>query len=275
MKRNLVCHCQVGTSDKIYLHCIRTNANSTYTVVGKWGRRGQKNLQTQVKGTYPTEADAVAEQTKLHRERIRLKDYVDIESPNYDGPLTMADVAEHFEDDEEEAKRTLDIPAGQRWAITAPGKRRRYVNGPASIKLKPEEEASKGHCECGSDIFESTTDCNGKRMYRCKGCGKIWGQNGKSVKNDDYDEDAVICIDNTGMEDKFDEGIEYISEEHSGEGLIYVYDRFGKKQECFEDRFKKQSPFKHLNPGDAVKAFMSSDWAGPEMSGLTNELRMM
>ncbi len=50
---------------------------------------------------------------------------------------------------------------------------------------------------------------------------------------------VMTCTDNTGMEDKVDRGIDYVSEDHKDPKMIYVYDRFGEKQECFRDRFAK------------------------------------
>ena len=50
-------------------------------------------------------------------------------------------------------------------------------------------------------------------------------------------EGVVVCIDNAGMEDKFDKGIEYVFEAHSESVMIWVYDKEGKKQECFSERF--------------------------------------
>ena len=143
-------------------------------------------------------------------------------------------------------ERKLDIAAGQRYSITAPGKRKRFVNGPATVVLKDDETASKGVCECENDTFESVVDKKAKRIMVCRQCAKVWGMNGKAVKKDGYEDDVVICLDNSGVEDKFDKGIEYISEEHDNKDMIYVYDRFGEKQECFRDRFQKPSPFKHL-----------------------------
>lgn len=253
MKQNLISHCQEGKSDKVYMYCVRRNADSTYTVVGKWGRRGQTSLTTQVKGVFKIEADAMAEMQRLHRDRIRKKDYVDIEGAHYDGPLTVADkaISKNLEGrGTDEFGKTLDIAAGQRYSITAPGSRKRFVNGPASIVLKAGEDASKGMCDCGNDTFESVVDKDAKRLMVCASCKKVWGLNGKSVKNMEYDEDVVICLNNSGMEDKFDESIEYISEKHDDLGMIYVYDKFGQKQECFMDRFKIPSPFKSMELAD-------------------------
>ena len=53
---------------------------------------------------------------------------------------------------------------------------------------------------------------------------------------------VVRCEDNEGVEDKFDKGIDYVCADHSHPMMIYVYDKFGEKQECFRSRFKKLGP---------------------------------
>jgi len=233
MKHNLVSHCRKGTSDKFYIYSIRPNADGTYTVLGKWGRRGGRKLDSQVKAVCTTEADAVAEINRLHRERIRNRGYVDIESKEYDGPMKMTDKAVMDNLEGSPASHgpgtTLDILSGQRYLITAPQKRKRYVSGPASIKLKEDETVTKATCTCKCDTFESAVDINVKRVAKCTACGKLWSMDGKAVKVEEYENDVVVCIDNTGMEDKFDEGIEYIYEDHDTPGMLYVYDKLGQK----------------------------------------------
>jgi len=53
-------------------------------------------------------------------------------------------------------------------------------------------------------------------------------------------EDIVVkCVDDLGIEDRFDQGIDYIAEDHSDTDMIWVYDRFGEKGEFFKTRFKR------------------------------------
>lgn len=49
---------------------------------------------------------------------------------------------------------------------------------------------------------------------------------------------AALCVDTAGMEDSFDKGIEYVFEQHKDSSMLYVYDKFGKKRECFKERFR-------------------------------------
>ena len=51
------------------------------------------------------------------------------------------------------------------------------------------------------------------------------------------DDKVVTCVNNMGLEDNFDDGSDYVAMDHSEDGMIYVYDRYGNKQECFDDRF--------------------------------------
>jgi hypothetical protein len=49
---------------------------------------------------------------------------------------------------------------------------------------------------------------------------------------------VVECVDNSGMEDQFDKGVEYVLDSKKGD-FFTVYDKLGVKQECFGDRFKE------------------------------------
>lgn len=46
-----------GNSDKIYVATVEKDGTS-YTVTGEWGRRG-KNTQSQIKGTFLSQSDAM------------------------------------------------------------------------------------------------------------------------------------------------------------------------------------------------------------------------
>ena len=48
----------------------------------------------------------------------------------------------------------------------------------------------------------------------------------------------VVCLDNTGYEDCFDVGIEYVGEVHDDVSMFWVYDRFGNRKELLKDRFE-------------------------------------
>jgi len=51
-------------------------------------------------------------------------------------------------------------------------------------------------------------------------------------------EGVAVCLDNSGIEDKFDQGIEYVFEIHDDPTMIWMFDKEGEKQECFSERFE-------------------------------------
>lgn len=58
-------------------------------------------------------------------------------------------------------------------------------------------------------------------------------------KVEQKDDDLVaLCVDMTGLEDRFDQGIEYVFERHADKAMLWVYDKFGEKREVFRERFK-------------------------------------
>ena len=95
MKTNLVGHCKEGTSDKVYIVSIVTkntpDGGSVYSVIAKNGRI-YKSMKTHQKGDFAFHQSAAAEQLKIFRtktDKRRSHIYVDIESPEYLGVLTM------------------------------------------------------------------------------------------------------------------------------------------------------------------------------------------
>ena len=49
----------------------------------------------------------------------------------------------------------------------------------------------------------------------------------------------VICLNSTGIENQFDQDIEYVGETHPDKSMLWVYDKIGEKREVFNARFKK------------------------------------
>jgi predicted DNA-binding WGR domain protein len=106
----------------MYMACIRVRAGDEFTVIGKWGRRGKSNLQQQIKLTTGNEAAAIAEQRRLFEAKLK-KNYVDIESSEYSGPLSMQS---------SEVSRNLEGPVKMAKKVPAPKK-------PTKIRPKPPE----------------------------------------------------------------------------------------------------------------------------------------
>lgn len=260
MKTNFIAHNK--DSDEIYMACLRAERNGRFAVISKWCREGRDFVSGFGKiCTRPEEA--LAEAYRLFKKRTE-SGYVDIESQEYNGHLKMTDkiIVDNLEengDGEKVIDESLSILTNQRWVISSPDQEKRFITGPATIRLKSGEEASKASCECGSDVFDKVKDENDKRMFKCAKCNKVWGLNGRSVKNKYYEDDVVKCIDNTGIEDKFDKGIEYVCEMHDDINMIYVYDKFGQKQECFRDRFYQPSPFKHMDVSGSMSDVSDSN----------------
>jgi len=183
MKMNLVAHYEEGTSDKIYMACIRANADGTYTVLGKWGRNG-RTLSSMVKLTTRDAFMAKNAQDNLFAEKMA-KGYVDIDSAAYRGSVTRNDPC---------VRESMELEA----------------NDPAPVQKKPTPQ-------------EETE--------------KLLDNMSKSAKKQKAFGDVAVCVDNTGIEDKFDEGIEYLCEPHKNSDMLYVYDRFAQKQEYMKNRF--------------------------------------
>jgi predicted DNA-binding WGR domain protein len=181
---NFIAHFYRGTSDKIYMACIRIEelANTVkFVVIGKWGRRGQ-TLKSQVKWSGNDRVAAVHAQIELFESKLK-EGYVDInsfsynDSVNYNSPYI-----------------TESLELNQN-------------------KFQPE----KSKPEKSKPVKKIPLESN--RMFSSG--------------------DVVVCINNAGIEDKFDLGIDYICEKHSDSQMIYVYDKNGVKGEFFVDRFKK------------------------------------
>ena len=61
----------------------------------------------------------------------------------------------------------------------------------------------------------------------------------KGAKSGEHVPDTVVeCVDNSGMEDQFDVGVEYILDSKDGD-FFTVYDKLGIRRECFRDRFRE------------------------------------
>jgi predicted DNA-binding WGR domain protein len=129
-------------------------------------------LARQVKGFYADELTAQNYLGDLVNEKIG-KGYVDIESGQYDGSLT--------------------------------------VNSP---EIVPHLESGQSKGKTLAEVFE------------------------KEAANVDVRRvEELVCLDNSGMEDKFDKNISYVCEPHPDADLIYVYDKFGNKGEFLVERF--------------------------------------
>jgi hypothetical protein len=173
--------------------CVRDNNDGTFSVIGKWGRRGNINQQS-VKASVQSIVAAEVEQKKLFLEKIR-KGYLDIDEPTYSGTVRR--------------DSAFIIPNLEEETTTVPRKKR------TPTPKQPEQVAEQ------NDVDE----------------------NPPPVELED--EGVVVCVNSSGMEDKFDNGTEYVAEPHKDLVILWVYDKFGKKGEYFKDRFVSLSQYKN------------------------------
>lgn len=217
-KRNIVGHCYrpAVNNDKVYMCCIR-HTGTEWVVLAKWGRRG-KRLNNQDKGRFTTEAAAVQAQVNLWKDRAK-EGYQDIESAAYETamknngvtPLTLNSqgIIENLELEDGQGQAAPNIPVIE-WDCERCGK-----------KFQP--ELNDDGNPIGKDAF-------------CPACiKKIKDLAAKRAK--DGEDDVLVCVDNAGMEDRFDVGIEYIVMEHKDPAMVFVYDKMGRKDEYFRNRF--------------------------------------
>lgn len=192
MKANRVAHFESGTSDKVYMACVRevvtAKGEKSYEVLGKWGRRGKK-FSSQVKGSFESMQVAMASADDLFRGKLA-EGYVDIESGSYRGSLTL---------NEPEVLRNLESESDVKSAWT-----------PVPKKAKPEPEP----------MLDPRTM-------------------------------VAVCVDNSGMEDRFDVGTSYVFEtvqlakkgretaaQPAKKGMVWVFDKLGKSDEYLLERFR-------------------------------------
>jgi predicted DNA-binding WGR domain protein len=228
-KRNIILHCykpNVNT-DKVYLCCIRESLNESgetiFTVLVKWARRNNK-LQVQGKGTFGNETDAV--NCQMNYVRQQLKDgYKDVESAEY---------------------KNMMAPVGFAVSSSSLG----IVNN-----LETEDGAAPATaigiewtCDgCGMK-YSPGVDKNGIPFSSefCPKCiDKIKAAKAKADKGNE--DQVLICVDNAGMEDRFDLGIEYLVEDHTDKSMVYVYDKMGRKDEYFRSRFTTTEQWEKKN----------------------------
>jgi nitrite reductase/ring-hydroxylating ferredoxin subunit len=106
------------------------------------------------------------------------------------------------------------------------------------------------HSHCGkgrSVMFQNRTDAERAFVDGCSHYSNLYalpfwkpeiGENTIRVIQPD---NIVECLDNTGIEDGFDVGVEYVFEGRHGGEMISVYDKIGALRECFSSRFRVKS----------------------------------
>lgn len=242
-KRNLVGHCYrpANNNDKIYMVCVRNQGNSKWQVIVKWGRRG-RSLSSQVKATFPTEAQAICLQQSIWEGQLR-EGYMDIESSeyrNYIGPMQNS------------AMLTLDDP---------------IIDSNMEMENDVTPTIVEWKCSsCGREYKPKLDNDNSIQADGiCPSCierAKNMASKRSNAARDKKEEDAVVvCMDNSGIEDRFDVGVEYISERHPDPKMLYVWDKLGCKDEYFKQRFRNPNEPRFYIPkvGDKIVVFRNGE----------------
>jgi hypothetical protein len=186
-KMNKVCHFHAGVHDKVYILSLkyteRHMGGGFWSVNASWGRRGGV-LQSAVKSTSHTYEHAWHDLFEIFKQKLE-KGYLDIESVDYHGPLSIDKLKAHLSSEDFELE---DLESAS-----------------SHIGLPDDYEPM--------DYEEPEKPAIGVRK--------------------------VVCINNLGLEDKFDEGVEYeflvILKEAD---MLLVTGKDGKATECFKERFK-------------------------------------
>ena len=203
--RNRICHYQGGGSDKVYMVSVRKDAGK-WLVLGKWGRRGN-DLKVSIKGTLDDEAKAEAVMNQVFNKQLK-EGYIDIESPSYSGPVTRRDG---------QIQRALEPEVG---------------GVPSVSSTTPVMPITWSCKRCGVGV--STT-----KGGVCDNC-KAEIEKEKNTAEADFE---LVCLDNIGMEDRFDLGITYLCEKHKDPTMLWVYDKLGRKDEYLRGRFGSDRDF--------------------------------
>jgi len=157
LRMNRVAHYYGGRSDKVYIASVREVSPGEFIVVGKYGRRGSWMKEHIKPGEYSDVNVAVAEAEALFRSKTE-KGYVDIDSPNYDGPVTYHDVREHLEpelgDCKVMKKKVAKKGAKKVGVYGHPG-----IGKTSTVKKKPVEENFVVKCT-NNDGMEDCFDLN-------------------------------------------------------------------------------------------------------------------
>lgn len=238
-KINIVGHCYrpSSNSDKIYMCCIR-EVGGKFTVLAKWGRRG-KNLSNQDKGTFGNLQAAEAVQLSLWKTKAN-EGYLDIETQEY---------ANHIKSQNGPVVTMVSpgiVDKLEKGGGVVPGSGTPVPFSPAAAVQKIEWE-----CDACGKKYNPIMTRDGKfpevgQGSICSSCVKKAKEMAAKRMKDGEDE-VLVCVDNTGMEDRFDIGIEYIVEEHKDKTMVFVYDKMGRKDEYFRTRFMTQEMWDRKN----------------------------
>ena len=84
------------------------------------------------------------------------------------------------------------------------------------------------------DKLEGVDEGVMRRLRRMAGAAEEW-RSGTAGPERDM---VAVCVDNLGIEELFDRGVEYVVGAFREDGMVAVFDRFGQETECMRCRFR-------------------------------------
>jgi len=232
--KNVVLHYYGGTSDKVYVGSIEKNAAGHYAVLCRWGRRNG-TMKTTPYGIHASLSGAESELDEIVRSKKK-KGYQDIESPSYRGVLRIDSswLSSYLVD------TSAPAPQAQKPLAIAPDSAEeidRVLSD--AVRKQASELLAQGQKILAVKAVRTATNAllaPAKAFVEKILEPEVKAKKAATSNAKDYE---VVCVNNLGMEDSFDEEVTYVAEKHPDSDMIYVYDRNGEKRECFKERFKK------------------------------------
>jgi hypothetical protein len=211
-------------------------------------------MNVQVKTTVASEALALAETNRLWSDRV-MEGYLNIETQKYREYLFVTlPLIQPLTPQSDGIKEYLE-PETLEPETSAP-ETDAVVEAPAPVETAIPPKAITHHCrKCGRSFvpkMERDSILTDVMQY----CPRCLEDKWEQKKEEDK---VMVCVDNTGMEDRFDVGIEYIVEEHKDQKVLYAYDKLGRKDEYFQTRFMEpgqwamEKQLYHPKQGDKIR----------------------
>ena len=235
MKDHRVAHYSKGNSDKVYAVSI-VPRGSEFQVIARWGKIW-KSPQSQTKGTFSSKITADTEAARIFRTKTK-KGYQDIESSAYTGPLAM---------DTAWLKSSYDIgpssaPDPSPQAVSATSLSDEVYKVTKDLLIRGQRikavKTVRGALNCDLATGKEVVADVEKTITKAERDAYIKTLEAEREAYEERDFE-VVCQDNLGIEDGFDEGVTYVAEPHNEDDLIWVWDRNAVKRECFAERFKQ------------------------------------
>ena len=163
LQRNRIAHHGLGSSDKVYISSIRHLPSGKWQVLGKWGRRTSRTMQTQIKGEWDTEVEAFRQMEALFTEKLK-RGYEDILADDYDGVVTLSNMQRHLEDDPVITKaplipvvRTVPFQSWEKEEEEAEAETRNRNKGGRALRVKCIDNLYREHLFLLGEVYNAET----------------------------------------------------------------------------------------------------------------------